>query len=337
MVSKRNLKRKFKRNNINIFTVFFAILFVISLFFSISTFAEVSPFKIESATIVEESNDVLGDITDFNDEEILNNIVFHKLNDSVTYKLVIKNNKDNEITILGISDDNNNEFIEYEYDKHENEKLDVNSSFDLLIKTTYKNLLTDINNRNQTNKVKFTISYLEDDKVKEDSISINPNTGDNIHLSYILLIISTGGLIVCRVLKKKKKSSKVVTFVLCILVLSPVIADAATFTYNVSFKTDISLYDKQIITYVIDGVEHTLINDYNTVIDNLDEPEKEGYAFTKWTYEDGSDFDITKPVKSDIKIIANFEKITNVVIFDAHNGKFSDDSSIKRKNYGKIN
>ena len=243
------------------FLLVFMIMFVVSLCTSMYVLADTLPFNVVNAEISDKSETTTGTITSFSNDEIINNITFHKVNDYVVYKLNIKSNLPKEVTILSITDDNNNSYLEYQYDKKENKKVIANSSFELLVRVTYKNELTNITKRNQTNNVKLTIKYLEDNEEKEGTIIINPKTGDNIHISYILLLISSIGLIVCIVVDKKRKNkklSKLSLFIITGLLISPLAVKAATIAVNIEFKTEIGLYDKLIVTYVVDGESKTI-------------------------------------------------------------------------------
>ena len=322
-MARKVVKKKTKLIKLRLFTVLFSIMYIISLFMGVKAFAETNPFKLNDASIEEKSENVTGSITGFDNDKVNNDITFHKLNDYVTYKLVIKSNIDKDITILSIIDDNENEYIAYEYDKLENKKVSANSTFDFLVKAIYKSEVTDTSKRNQTTNVKFTITYLEDGEVKGDTITINPKTCDGISKSLILLIISSVGLVTCIALDKKrkiKKLSKVSALIITGLVLTPIAVKAATYSYNITFKTTVGLYDKMIITCVVDDNEKTLVSKYGMAISDLEIPTKEGYTFSKWTYEDGSDFDLTEVITEDIKIIANFSKDTYTISYNLTGG-----------------
>ena len=314
------------------FLLVFMIMFVVSLCTSMYVLADTLPFNVENAEISDKSENTTGTITSFSNDEIINNITFHKVNDYVVYKLNIKSNLPKEVTILSITDDNNNSYLEYQYDKKENKKVVAKSSFELLVRVTYKNELTNISKRDQTNNVKLTIKYLEDNEEKEGTIIINPKTGDNIHVSYILLLISSIGLIVCIVVDKKRKNkklSKLSLFIITGLLISPLAVKAATIAVNIEFKTEIGLYNKLIVTYVVDEEEKTLTTDYNTIVTGLETPEKDGYTFTKWTYEDGSDFNPNEAIKEDIKIIANFKSDKHTITYELHGGVTSSANPVE--------
>ena len=104
-------------------TLIFSVIFLISLFASISVWADNLPFKIKSADITEKSLNVIGDIKNIKSDELSSDITFHKLNDYVIYNLKIQNTSGKKITILSITDDNDNSYIDYQYDKHENEEV----------------------------------------------------------------------------------------------------------------------------------------------------------------------------------------------------------------------
>ena len=313
---------------IRLFSFVFIILALISIYsVEIVLAFEKNTFTLNEVILEDKSDGVTGSITNYNDNEINNDIVFHKLNDYVTYKLIIQNNIDRDITIKSITDNSEDEFIEYEYDSNEDTVVGANNSFELIIKAIYKNEQTDINNRSYTSDVKFTIKYLDKDEESSSSITINPKTNDNIYIITIILIISIIGLIVCLICYRrlsKKDIYRSIMPIILVIVLVPAIVKAATVTIDFILSTKYSLFDKVVITYVVDGTEKTIINTYGEVITGLDEPTKDNYNFVGWTYEDGSSFDITKDVTGDIKIIAKFEKKRCTLVFNGN----SDDSSV---------
>ena len=319
-------KKKVKLKTTRLFFMIFSIMFVVSLFASISVLAESNDLKLADATVSGKSDTVTGDITDVSNNKVEDDVTFHKVNDDITYKFVVKNTLDEEITILSITDDNDNSYVNYEYDKHENEKLGAGESFDFLVTTRYKSSVTDMSKRDQNTSTNFIINYTKASADEDDSSSINPNTGDNIGWSFIVLIISSTGLIACIVLDKKatrKKLSKMSMMTIIALMLTPIVVKALTLTYKIELVSNYGLYDKQVVTYTVNGVEKTLINQYGETITGLETPEEAGYTFEKWVYEDGSDFDPTRALTSDIKIIAKMNKITYSISYNLNGGSVS--------------
>ena len=319
-------KKKVKLKTTRLFFMIFLIMFVVSLFASISVLAESNDLKLADATVSGKSDTVTGDITDVSNNKVEDDVTFHKVNDDITYKFVVKNTLDEEITILSITDDNDNSYVNYEYDKHENEKLGAGESFDFLVTTRYKSSVTDMSKRDQNTSTNFIINYTKASADEDDSSSINPNTGDNIGWSFIVLIISSTGLIACIVLDKKatrKKLSKMSMMTIIALMLTPIVVKALTLTYKIELVSNYGLYDKQVVTYTVNGVEKTVINQYGETITGLETPEEAGYTFEKWVYEDGSDFDPTRELTSDIKIIAKMNKITYSISYNLNGGSVS--------------
>lgn len=317
------LKVKKNESNLNktkAFIIIFALTFVISLFMEINALAQAKIFKLNNASITEMSTGVSGNISNFTDEEVTNNITFHKLNDYAKLKLELTSKVNREITILGITDDNSNSYITYEYDKHENEKISSNGTLNFIVKAVYKNTVTDTSKRNQTNNVTLTIKYLDNGEEKTNKITVNPQTGDNIRYSFILLIISSTGLIVCIVLYKKKKISRLSVLILIGLVLSPMIVKAATVAYNITLKSNVGLYDKLIVTFDDGSSKTTKTVEYGKTVDSLPVPTKTGYTLTKWVNEDDTTFDITEAINEDKTVKAVWTINSYTITFDTDGG-----------------
>ena len=180
--------------------IMFSFITIFMFFFVIyscnNVFAEVKVFTLNDVSIIEKSDSVSGNITNRNNNMIDNDIVFHKLNDYVTYKLVISNNTDSQITINSIINKNSDQYIEYQYDNHEGDIVEPNGTFELIIKAIYKNEQSDYTKRDYSNTIDFIISYLDENN-NSGSITINPKTNDNIQTNIAILIISSVGLTIC--------------------------------------------------------------------------------------------------------------------------------------------
>lgn len=304
------MRKKLKKfNKINLLTYLFFAVFVISIFVSVKVFAQIEEIKLSDVEIVEKSSGVTGDITSTTSNEVKDTITFHKLNDYVVYKIKVKNNLDKNIAILSISDNNTNEHVSYEYDKHENEIFNAGDSFDLLVKVTYVKEVTDMTKRDQSSDVKLTINYDDSGVIKGSSIGINPKTNDNINISYIILAISGAGLIICLIIKGK--SSKGVYALIAAAIMIPLGVKAEEFIINFSFKTDYEFYDKVILTYNVGGEEKEIIVPYGDELDNVNFPGlKEGYSVTNWKNENGED------INDDTKLTED-SKLTGSVVYSA--------------------
>lgn len=321
-----NKKRRKKIRKTRIFMLIFSIMLFISIFSCIRVLAEPDALKLEEAIITDKSNTVTGDITNISDDKIEDNITFHRINDDITYRIVIKNNLDKEITILSIEDDNNNEYITFEYDKHQNEILGSGDSLEFFVTTRYNNSVMDMSKRNQNTSTNFIINYKIAGKSNGNSILVNPNTSSNFPWFIFTFIVSNVGIIICMIVERnnsKNNSSKMSGLLIIGLMLSPIIVKAETLSYKIKLTSYYGLYDKQVVTYIVNGEEKSLINQYGETINGLETPVKEGYTFDKWTYEDGSDFDPTKELTSDINLIAKMNKIIYSITYDLNGGILS--------------
>ena len=321
-----NKKRRKKIRKTRIFMLIFSIMLFISIFSCIRVLAKPDALKLEEAIITDKSNTVTGDITNISDDKIEDNITFHRINDDITYRIVIKNNLDKEITILSIEDDNNNEYITFEYDKHQNEILGSGDSLEFFVTTRYNNSVMDMSKRNQNTSTNFIINYKIAGKSNGNSILVNPNTSSNFPWFIFTFIVSNVGIIICMIVERnnsKNNSSKMAVLLIIGLMLSPIIVKAETLSYKIKLTSYYGLYDKQVVTYIVNGEEKSLINQYGETINGLETPVKEGYTFDKWTYEDGSDFDPTKELTSDINLIAKMNKIIYSITYDLNGGILS--------------
>ena len=331
--------KKNKINKTRILAFVFAIVFVVSLISCAISYAKTLPIEVDDISITDKSDDVVGDITTSGNGKIVSDITFHKLNGFVTFNFKIKNNLDEDVTILSITDNNENDYVVYEYDKHENYELKAKESFSFDIKAVYKNELNDLSKRNQVSNVTITIKYLDNNKEQDSEIIINPKTGDNIRFSFILLIVSSIGLFISIIILKQnngKRISKISVFIMLGIILTPFVVNATMYSYNIILKNDVELFDKVIIKVSENGVEKEIIGNYGDAVVGLETPSETGYTFEKWVYEDGSDFDPTKPITGDIKLIAKLTPIEYTINYDLNGGSTSENNPTTYKITDKI-
>ena len=319
------MKKIVKISKLRLLSIPFAILFIVSFFMCINVVAKTDTFTISKAEIIERSATASGDIDNVTSKEVDNNVVFHTLNDYVIYKINIKNNLNKKVTILSISDDNTNGYIGYNYDIHANEELNANESFDFEVKAIYKTELTDLTKRSQSNTVRFIIKYEVEGNIEEDTIDINPKTSDNLGLSIILLVLSGSGFIACIVFDKKtNKKLKVLTILF--LLLTPTIISAEVYYYDIAIITDVGIYDKEIVTLVVDGVEEIKTVPYNEKVAFPDVPVKDGYNYIGWVDENGNSFDPYTLVTKDLKLSTLYEAIKYDITYDLNGGTANNPS-----------
>ena len=343
-VQSKPLKRKF----------LIPILLLIFLFSTVQAgiiLASTDLFEITSVEISAKSSTV--DVHNFSFEKlkINNDITFHQVGDSITYKIKVKNNDDRSYTIKSVKDDNTNRYISYIYDGCEGTKL--NSKEETTIEVTEKYITeSSISDRNQNFSVNITFS-LEDENgnVIDTSIPINtssnPKTGDNVgvyiliaSISFIMLLLlfrknkMSVQLEETSSIKRKarrhsvkfgKKGFKLFSLFIVIALLLPTILKAATeYALSITFESKVALKDKLVVSYTIDNRNYEIITPYNTKIEGLNDPEIPGYEFDKWEDENGNEFNPDTQITDDVTITAKLTPITYTISYDLKDGNLED-------------
>lgn len=184
-------------------------------------------FGLENATILEKAENVIAETPTISGNTVNTKIVFHKLNDYVTYNLSLRNSTTTSLKIIDISDNNTSALVDYSYENHADEVIQASEALNLEVKITYKQAHEDDTDRTIDNSVKFTISYLDlqTNQVEEDEVALVPNTGANFFksefsgqtssLSAIIAIIIAGIVLVIAFIFRKKRI--VATFVFAII------------------------------------------------------------------------------------------------------------------------
>ncbi len=328
------------KKNKKVLIIFLLILFLFSAFRVVEALTSESLLQITNVEILNKSD--TADIVDvnFSKNEVKPKVVYHQTGDFITYKLTIKNCQNKNYTIKSIKDNNTNEYFSYEYESYEGVKVNAQDEFSISIKETYIKSITDILKRNQEFSVGFIIVLQdEDNNVIDQQINFNdfvgPSTGgQKIGFYLISLVLSFLMLLFLSVriksysknnsiLKYIKKEAVVLLslFLLIFLNVFPVVSDGVESTYfNFSFNNSISLKDKLIVSFDIDGTLNDIIVDYNECVDLPTIPQKDGYNFDKWILEDGTVFDENNPIKEDITIKAKFIPIEYYITYELNGG-----------------
>ena len=297
----------------------FAASFLVALVPTIAANAEGIIFKIQGAEITAISDNATGAIASFDDSKIVSEVTFHKLGDSATYKVTLKNTDSKDHTIQSITDNNANSYISYSYDKHANETITAGSNLELIFTAKYETA-ADLNARAQSSDIKFSIQFTDIDEPEE--LVITPNTSDSLGASLAILAVSSVVLIICVVVfAKNHKAARKIAAVVIVALAAAFVATgvkAATIEENsFTLVTNYGLRDKVVVR--IDGEENVI--DYgDTIEDTITDPEKPGYIFNGWTDENGEEVDPTKPVHEDITITPAYSAISYKVRFNANGG-----------------
>ena len=294
--------------------IVFLMMFVVSVFSIDTALAAGKVFSLTKAEVKAKSSTTSVDKFSYKDETITSNVSFHKVGDYVTYNLVIKNVTDKTYTISEITDNNKSSNVVYEYNKNKGTKVKKGESITLLLKALYKKGESDTSKRDKDLSVKLTINYIDGTgKSGKTALLVNPSTGDKIMLFGGVLLASLFIVLGILISKKKKLNKKVAAYLMILSLILPIGVSAASTIYSITFTSSYKLMDKVVVTVDIDGKKEKKIIDYNTKL-SLEDPSVDGKRFIGWKTQDGKDFDLSKPIKEDTSIKAEF--IESVALLD---------------------
>ena len=305
------------------------LIFLFSLFKVGQSLASTDSFIITDAAISSKSDTAEVNNLNYEDYSLKSNIVFHNVGDSVTYRINIKNNEDVNYTVVSVSDNNENEYISYEYDNYEGVKFNSKDELSFYITEKYVKEITDIANRDQTFSTNIYITLVDENgEESQAEIPINkpssPKTGDNLGIYATMATVSLLTLIVLVKMKKGQncgKHMKLYSMLLIGILVIPTVSEAVTFKkIDITIDNIVSLQDKLIFTYKVnDEVTERIIN-YNDIVGELEAPDKNGYNFIGWQKENGELLDLNAPITEDTSVEAKYEIRTYRIQYDLNGG-----------------
>ena len=145
--------------------IFLLILIVFSVFNIGRVIANSNSFKLLDVSIGEKSDGVEAEVINHDNDDAKVNVIFHKLNDFVIYKLKVKNIGKKDYDIDTIFNDESNPYVTYEYDKHEDETFAKNTTKEFTVKAIYTNEVTDLSKRDQLSDYNLTIGLEQIEQV----------------------------------------------------------------------------------------------------------------------------------------------------------------------------
>lgn len=304
--------------------VCFSVLIFCACFFGFqNTFADTAPFEIAGVELSQKSDTATGDVTGVDGNRINNNIVFHKVGDSVSYKITLKNVSGVDRVINNISSSSKGELFSYEFESHAGDVVANGDSFDFTLKMTYTDAVSDISKRQQNLEIKLIFMF--SDGSSAEIIVVNPSTGDNIWVFGIILAVSAMGLASLIIVRAKKiclgKKVIVAVVALTMVCVSAPLVKAEDGFYDFSIRNAISLNDELVVRYLSrDGVTE-LKNETVAYGDYLQAPEVsdiEGYHFEGWLTEQGVLYDVSTPVAEDLVLTAKYAPYNYAIHFDGN-------------------
>lgn len=302
----------------------FASVVLFSFIANTTVLAAESVFSITSLEATEKSETTEVGKLDFDKTTMNANIVFHKVEDYAKVKITIKNGDSQSYKIKSISDNNDNDFITYEYSDYADKEIKSGSTADFYVTIKYTKELEDVSKRVQETGINISIT-LEDEagNVVTEQIILNPKTGDAIYAYVAMCTISVIAMVVIAVYGiKGKKGKKLFGLLIALIVLTPAVAKAAEGTLVLYFNNKISLNDKIVVAYTDEsGKETTTVVDYNDSYETPEAPEKEGYDFDGWYDESGEKVEnVIGHLRADLKLTPKFTPTEYTITYDLDGG-----------------
>lgn len=310
------------RNSIFCLGLFLVSILAVTSFGFIRVTAESVPFEISNVEVTEMAPTATGGVTGYSNNIIRNNIVFHRLGDSVTYKVTIKNNSDTSRVIDNVDSNYQGELFDFSFNNFASDEILSGESFDFVLKTTYKKSVSDVGRRNQDLTIEFVFKFTDG---SEMSFTIaNPSTWDNISVFGIVLAVSVIGLLVLIIFHMKRWSNDkkvIVTAILLAFACLPLpFVNAIAGEYGVAVKEGISLRDIVVVDYYNEDDEQIASEtlSYGNTAADVAMPTKRGYRFDGWRLESGESFDFNTPVEDDLALYAHYTPIEYTIQFNGN-------------------
>lgn len=283
--------------------------------------------------IVDKSSTTVVNDAGIGDLSITPNIEFNRINDYISYRLVIKNNDGRKYQIVSINDNNENEAIELLYSYSTDMNIgDKEINFTIKYVKASDSPLNDIN---------VIIKIVDEDDEAEEIPVVIPNTGSSLSSDVVSVTVSRSVIIyavfavICCVMyifvrrKMGRKNYKTLKLTLAFILsagIIPVAAIAASLE-DVYFEinlTEVKLNGPYTVTFDTgdsdDIVPPQIINNGETASMPSSNPGRKGYDFAGWVDENGNLYDFDTPVTGPLTIFAKWQAIIYSIDYELDGG-----------------
>ena len=211
-----------KKNNILLIILF--CLFFIPCIVKAET-CEIDKIKLDSITIDNKSDNIAElDTATINNKNINLNLSMSEVGDNITYKIIVKNDSDEDYELDKNSLNINSEYIDYSLEFEDNTNIiKANSNKIIFLKVVYKNgvpeesFVSGTFNDNKT--IKLNLSTNNPTNIQ--NLLKNPNTG-NLYLLIIVLLF----IITLLTILKKPKHTKYIILIIGTTIIIPICVQA---------------------------------------------------------------------------------------------------------------
>ena len=287
------------------------------------SFAASAPFAIDGVEVTQKSDTATGDVTGVVGNRINNNVTFHKVGDSVTYKIKIKNVSGGDRIIENVNSNYQGELFAYEFNSYAGDTIAADETFDFVLKTTYANAVSDVTKRQQNLEIKFVFKFSDGSEMT--IVIANPSTWDNISVFGVIFAACIIGLLAVVVLRcRRMNPSKKVVISAILLAIACVpfpFVNAADGTYDVAIANNYTLEDELLVRFIGKDGNNEVATEtitYEDVATPIAAPDIEGYYFDGWKTEAGETYDFSTPITEDLALYAAYAPYTYTVQFNGN-------------------
>ena len=192
-------KQRRRQERKRILTILVMLVLAISLLKIGRSYAGQDSLEVKKVELLSYAGDTSIENLAYLNGKIISNIKFHKLGDSVTYKIVIRNNDDKQYVINDIGVIDPNEYISYEFKDCKGDMIPAKGEKAFELTEKYDKEIEDIEKRNQRFDVKLNIEFEDYDGNTENfnvsaiGSSINPTGTERANGGTVGLSTNNGG------------------------------------------------------------------------------------------------------------------------------------------------
>ena len=292
------------------------LIFLLVMISFVTVNAKSINFGVTDVKVIEKSGTIEAVDPSFASNNIDTDSTFNNINDYVIYSIKLKNQESEEYKLVRVEDDNTNNYIDVSYES-DKELIEPGDTLTLKVKIEYSTLLKNVDSKvlDDFN----VILVLENDKGEPGEVIINPKTSDNVHLYFVLLVISIIGIILLI-----KKHDYGIFLIVLPLIISPIMLfGKSEYKINVTFKdiTVIGVFDVFEVE-IDDGSGNTETRNikYGDPIGALGTPTKDGYDFAGWVDENGNPVSDDTIITDETNVRAKFNIIHYSITFNLDGG-----------------
>ena len=180
-------KTQKKPNYKKLLIVVLLLTFIFSIIKTGISLADDEKYAITEAEVIAKSEDVV--INDFQFEKcrIASNVTFHRVGDSVRFRISVKNKSNKNYKVKSISCEQDNEYVKVTFEDCAGKQFKANDILTFEMVETYQNEIDEIGERQQEFTINLRFELVEDEEIiPEDDDTPNENIPEDINNEEVL-------------------------------------------------------------------------------------------------------------------------------------------------------